>query len=205
MKLTLTDAILPIYRVIHVPSHINFDQLHNIFQIATGFSNNYLYEFSFKEDNISITNDEAGCEESEYAKTAIGKDHMEQLGLEIPNVSMFKSKEISIAPLFKKYSQFKYIYDFADYWEHDVEVLSIKETAETHAKVTEYNGDFPPENFGGIQSLNEMLYVLKNPVLPEYDDMKKWCEELGYRVFDVNEANTQLEKLVFLSNKEIIS
>ncbi len=195
IKITLLGTVIPVYRVLNVPCGITFAKFHKILQKAFGFKDRHLYEFTFKQGNICITNDEEGCEEYEYSATAIGKDHMEQLGIPIPTVSMYKSKEVIIDTLTENAKTFEYTYDFSDRWEHKIELLSIKEKAESYAKVTEYSGNCPPEDIGGTDSYNDIINILKDPTLPEYDNILNYAKELGFCEYDVNGVNEELAKM----------
>lgn len=57
IKVLLVHSKPPIWRRIIIPGNITFTRLHYIIQIAMGWQDEHLYEFSIPKENIIITSD----------------------------------------------------------------------------------------------------------------------------------------------------
>jgi hypothetical protein len=95
LGVTLRDVVPTVRRVIDVPSAITLDELHNVLQVALGWTDSHLHEF--RTDTRTYA---APFEERD-------EDEIDERGV----------------PLTELPERFVYAYDFGDGWEHDVEVL----------------------------------------------------------------------------------
>ncbi len=69
-----------------------------------------------------------------------------------------------------------YIYDFGDYWVHQLRLLEICHLENESSDASCINGEnaCPPEDVGGMHEFLDLLEILKNKRHPEYRDYKSW-------------------------------
>ncbi|MET0636655.1 MAG: plasmid pRiA4b ORF-3 family protein [Chitinophagaceae bacterium] len=151
-KVTLRDSDPAIWRRILIPEGFNFYQLHIALQAAFGWENYHLFEFtktrSFGIDSIGIPDDENNARDA---------------------------RKVSLKKIFKKIGDsYGYIYDFGDYWQHDIELEAIT-TEEVHTAVcVEGENECPPEDCGGVHGYLEMIQTFKTGTAAEKKDFQDW-------------------------------
>ncbi len=173
LKATIVGSKPVIWRQILVPGGITLADLHKVMQIAFGWTDTHLHEFSVKGISYADKNPEMEMDESEDEARVRLQD---------------------IAP--KARNSFLYIYDFGDDWQHKITVEKIVDQDERFSgRAVCIDGALsgPQEDCGGIFDYNSMLAILKNPDHPEYEETK---ERLG-DYFDPEECD--LEQI----NKEL--
>ncbi len=196
IKVTLKHSKPPIWRKIIIPADINFMQLHNIIQTAFEWQNYHLYEFTFKEFIERITNDREAIEEAEFFRSKEGVEFRKNMGikhLDIPIlVSVLFAKDVLIENYFEKVKKLTYVYDFGDWWEHTIEIISIIDNYTGSCPiVTKYKQASPPDDCGGIYGYYDFLeqYASGDKKL------KKWAEMQGYSgEYDIDEINEDMEE-----------
>ncbi|MCK8826089.1 plasmid pRiA4b ORF-3 family protein [Fuchsiella alkaliacetigena] len=69
-----------------------------------------------------------------------------------------------------------YIYDFGDYWQHEIELEEVNPAQEGKEYPVCLDGAraCPREDFGGIGGYERLLAVLTDPEHDDYEDMKSW-------------------------------
>lgn len=166
LKITLIDSDPAITRTVSVPKDITFRDLHDILQAAMGWYDEHGYEFEIKPDGVFI-----------------GPVAME---------TQFLKKEDDTTTYLSEYEykKIRYVYDFGDYWEHDIRFL--KDTDMEHPKVLKYSGNCPPENCGGIQSFQQKKEILLDPSHKEYRNIKRMFDE-DYYEYDLDGINDYLQ------------
>ena len=156
-KITLIDTQPDIWRVIQVPDHYNFWDLHVAIQDAMGWLDCHLHEFNFASDKELIR---IGMpdEESDNSNTLLGwevniKTHFEKVGT------------IS-----------RYTYDFGDGWEHEVvlEAILPLNSATRYPLCIAGERACPPEDCGGVPGFEEMLATLKHGKASEKKELNQW-------------------------------
>ena len=100
LKITLRGTKPPIWRRVLLKNTITFDALHDIIQIAMGWTNSHLHEFNVNGVRIGQPLDDFGGEFDE--------------GLIDDSTVTLNS---TLTPANQK---FDYLYDFGDSWEHAV-------------------------------------------------------------------------------------
>ncbi|MGS0743162.1 plasmid pRiA4b ORF-3 family protein [Glaciimonas sp. GG7] len=175
IKITLQDVKPTIWRRLHVASDINLAQLHQVIQIAMGWTDSHLHEFVISGER--------------YGSMAMN----DELDQEIVDESQIRLDKVA-APK----SRFIYEYDFGDDWRHEIKIEKIVD-----AKVgikTPYcvGGELacPPEDCGGAWGYVDMLEKLAEPANEERSELIEW---LGYEFdpqqFDLHEINENLQHL----------
>ena len=172
IKITLKDTKPPIWRRILVAPEITLNKLHDVLQIAMGWTNSHLHQF---ETSLGyIADPEFELEEAESSKKATLQ-----------------------SVLHGPKSHIRYEYDFGDGWDHQVLLEKLVELDEpVLARCLEGARACPPEDCGGFWGYDNMLAILKDPKHPEYKSMNEW---LGSRfdpeAFDVEAINKLLARL----------
>jgi len=182
LKITLRGSRPAIWRRIVVPADMTLDRLHDVFQIAMGWTNSHLHQFigeggrfdggTFRErdPDFGDCDDDAASERNH----TVG----------------------DLAPRPK--SKFAYEYDFGDGWLHDVKVEKILEPDPALQPPVCLAGEnaCPPEDCGGIGGYYAMLERLANPKHPGHEDTKDWlgADWLSTR-FDVERVNAMLRRI----------
>ena len=165
LKIELQDIKPKIWRRIQVNSEISLNELHHIIQISMGWTNSHL--FSFIIDNVEFTVKEYDDDDVKYA-----------------DARKYKLKKLKID------GPFEYLYDFGDYWEHEITVeKKIDGKKLINPICLEGEGRCPPEDVGGTHGFEEFLEIMKDKSHPERDSYIEWYGS----VFDSD--NVELEKV----------
>ncbi len=168
LKVTLRGSRPPIWRRIEVRSDITLFQLHDVIQLAMGWTNSHLHQFRRGSTYYGPAN---------------------------PDLDMPQQNEKRVrlnGVLRKPKDRMAYEYDFGDGWEHDV-VLERSAAGLPDApqvRVIGGKGACPPEDVGGIGGYYGFLEAIKDPAHPEHDDMLEWCGgAFDPAAFDFEEVN----------------
>ncbi|NLL30844.1 MAG: plasmid pRiA4b ORF-3 family protein, partial [Clostridiales bacterium] len=153
IKIELTGSKPLIWRRVLVPEEITFERLHDVIQFAMGWGNDHLYDFNLKEEKLRITSDEEVIKEFEYYSKLKLTEKNDPNGyirkrLEIkPKLS----SKVKIDKYLIKEKNIEYVYDFGDYWKHNITLEEIIEDYEyAYPMCIEGEGACPPEDVGGI-------------------------------------------------------
>ena len=170
------DGIRPqIWRRIVVPHTISLVALHEVFQIALGWTNSHLHSFAaYGIECRLVIDDPDGLLEGEVDEDGATLDLM-----------FHKSKE-----------KFAYIYDYGDSWEHTVVIeRTLPFYAAPMAPICLDGANaMPPEDCGGVGCYRELRKILKNPKHPEYADYRRWAgKRFDPLAFDIDAVNKRLE------------
>ncbi|MFI5092033.1 MAG: plasmid pRiA4b ORF-3 family protein [Candidatus Acidiferrales bacterium] len=175
IKVTLRDSQSPIWRRIQVSSNIALAKFHRILQRAMGWEDAHLHRFSIHGRYYGIPHREKGLRTT--------KDERDY-------------RLSDVVP--RERSQFTYLYDFGDNWEHVLVVektLSLREGARYPVCLAGARA-CPPEDVGGIPGYEDFLEAVKNPDHPEYDEYIEWIGgNFDPEAFDVDEVNQRLRAL----------
>jgi hypothetical protein len=103
LKLTLLEAPLPVWRQIQIPAQVSLSELHHVIQLAMGWQNAHLWEFSDGHNSYMPPSPFGGMDSDTIDPDSIS------LG----------------ALLSKKGDKLLYTYDMGDSWEHLIEVIKV--------------------------------------------------------------------------------
>ncbi len=166
------DSKPPIWRRILVSSETTLSKLHDIIQIAMGWTDSHLHSFEIK-DKIY----QKKCEE--FADD-FGDDYLD-------------AAKFKIKTLLKKGNKINYTYDFGDSWEHTIQVEDILEKSEYKPPfLIKAVGACPVEDSGGLWGYYEKLKILSNPKHPEYKEIKEWMGPYYNQEVSLSEVNKLL-------------
>lgn len=201
IKIELTGSKPLIWRRVLVPEEITFERLHDVIQFAMGWGNDHLYDFNLKEEKLRITSDEEVVKEFEYYSKIKLTEKNDPNGyirkrLEIkPKLS----SKVKIDKYLIKEKNIEYVYDFGDYWKHNITLEEIIEDYEyAYPMCIEGEGACPPEDVGGIYGYAEFLEIIKDEAHPQHEELKQWAEEVGYEEFNMEETNYFMADLLKL-------
>lgn len=179
LKVTLKGSKPPIWRRLEVPGNITLTKLHQILQVAMGWTDSHLH--SFKIGKIYYQ------EPDPYSDPEFSL-------AEIRNEKKFKLQRVSLREKMK----FLYEYDFGDCWEHEILVEKILPMREERRRPVCLKGAkaCPPEDIGGLWGYYNFLEIMQNPKHPEHEDMMEWMGgPFDPDEFDLEEVNKRLKKI----------
>ncbi len=171
-KVVLRGISPPIWRQFQVWEDATLAQLHRILQMVMGWENYHLYEFRIGGEIYGDPDLDDEREINDAKKIRIRNV--------LPGVGV----------------EFEYVYDFGDYWRHDLLLENVlqpdPETAYPRCIAGERS--CPPEDVGGSGGYEDYLEALANPEHEEHQNMKQWRGPFDPEPFSVDGVNRQLEK-----------
>jgi hypothetical protein len=174
-KIALKHVKPPIWRRIQVPENYSFWDLHVAIQDAMGWTDSHLHAFH-------IINPKTDWEEEIGSPSDPFLDDDPIIPSPEKKISKYFSPENKKA---------RYVYDFGDYWEHDVVLEKVlpKEKDEEYPICTAGKRNCPPEDCGGPYGYMDLLKIIADPEHEEYDEMIEWLgEEFDPEQFDPQEV-----------------
>ncbi|HWW01355.1 MAG TPA: plasmid pRiA4b ORF-3 family protein [Candidatus Acidoferrum sp.] len=181
LKITLKRSKPSIWRRVVVRADMMLDRLHNVIQIAMGWTNSHLHQF---------------VRGSGFKLTFFGKPDPEFSGFGSETLNEKRYTVADLAPAAKR--KFTYEYDFGDSWEHEVVVEKIlpPDPGLKHPACLAGANASPPEDCGGIGGYYDLLAILAEPKHPEHEETKVWIGgEFDPAEFDLNGVNAVLRRL----------
>jgi hypothetical protein len=164
VRIELKDSDPLIWRQVEVPTSITLKTLHAVIQVAIGWFDYHLWEFTI-------------------AKRRYGPPMDEDWGTE-PRVDAGKVRLREV--LQPRKTKIDYIYDFGDNWEHWLTVTDVR-AGDPSLSYPRYVGggrNGPPEDCGGIPGFYEMLDAAADPKHPEHAEAKQWLDDYDPNVID---------------------
>lgn len=163
----------PVWRRLLVPATMRLNRLHDVIQVAMGWTDSHLHAF------------EAG-----------GVDY----GPPDPELDHQDERRTSIGQVLKEPGdRMRYVYDFGDYWQHDVVVEKVLEAAPRtrYPACVTGKGRRPPEDCGGVWGYADLRETLADPTHAEHAYMVDWlgidgAEDFDPHLFDPDEVNMLL-------------
>jgi len=174
LKITLRGIRPPIWRRVLVLGKFNLFRLHEVIQIAMGWTDSHLHQFIIDGELYGVPdldNWEPVRDERRYSL-------------------------IKIAPQEKR--KFSYEYDFGDSWEHDilVEKILAPEPRVAYPVCIKGKRACPPEDVGGIWGYEEFLEAIRDPQHEEHDSFLEWLgEAFDPERCDLKEINEGLREV----------
>jgi len=152
LKVTLKHSKPPIWRRIHVKAHTTLYKLHQIIQIAMGWTNSHLHQFI--ADGVYY-----------------GEPHPD-FGFEVVSERRVRLHQIASDVREK----FIYEYDFGDGWEHEivVEKLLAPEPKVRYPRCIKGKRNCPPEDVGGVWGYADFLEAIEQADHPEHEAYLEW-------------------------------
>jgi len=174
LKITLEGSNPPIWRRVQIPGKLSLDKLHQVLQVAMGWTDSHLHQFTIHGDSYSIPIE----------------DDLEPIIDERKHVLW---KTVPVEKL-----KFIYEYDFGDGWRHVVEVEAIlpPDPKLKHPVCLDGARACPPEDIGGIGGYALFLEAIADPDHEEYDSYVEWIDaDFDPKAFDLDGVNAEFKKL----------
>lgn len=93
-------------------------------------------------------------------------------------------------------TQFVYLYDFGDGWEHDLllEAIMLPDAATPYPTCISGERRTPPEDVGGPHGYEEYLTVLADAEHEEHENLLQWRGPFDAEAFSPAQVNQRLQK-----------
>ncbi len=154
-----------VVRVLDVPAGVLLPELHDLLQVAIGWTDSHLHQFVADGVHYGMPDTDGFNEfDDERAETGV--------------------------PLRALPARVSYLYDFGDGWEHEIEVIGA---GGDRPGLVAGEGACPPEDVGGPHGYADFQKVLANPRDPEHDHMKAWAGTWS-GTFDLATANLLVQQ-----------
>jgi len=179
MTVSLNFRRFVVWRRLQVPMKFTFVQLHRAIQASFCWMNFHLYEFRVPMGKDGIVSIEGGI------------DEIDALMMDDPTLS---ASATTLAEVLMDATEFHYIYDLGDHWEHRIKINGIVEDyAKNHPICLMGEGDAPPDDAGGVDGYLYFLEVLSDAKHPERENLLRWCKgQWNYKPFDIPWINFRL-------------
>jgi hypothetical protein len=174
LRLELEGIAPLIWRRLHVAATISLPRLHNVLQVAMGWTDSHLHSFRIGD--------------REYSNA----EELDEL-----NMLDVKGRKLE-ALLGGTIREFDYQYDFGDSWQHRIVVESITTPKVDWPYPLCVAGAraCPPEDVGGIGRYQNFLEAIANPDHEEHESMLAWVGgAFDPEGFDINSVNRELRRL----------
>jgi hypothetical protein len=146
-----------IWREVEVPTSITLKVLHDVVQIAMGWFDYHLWEFTIDRRTYGLPMDE------DWGMAP----RIEALKVRLRDV--LKPRKTTI----------DYLYDMGDSWEHRLTVTNIRQGEPEMSYPRYIAGEWaaPPEDCGGIPGFYDALAARGDPTHPEHAGITEWLDE----------------------------
>jgi Plasmid pRiA4b ORF-3-like protein len=175
IKVTLLGTRPPIWRRLLVPADLTLAQLHTVLQIAMGWENGHMHEFS-------------------VGQRRFGRPEPADPLMSMPPTESEHTARLA-AVLGRAGTKMIYTYDFGDGWEHGI-VLEKRLSAEpdtTYPVCTDGRLACPPEDCGGIPGFYDILDALDDPDHERHEEVSDWIgEDFDPQAFSLELVNRKL-------------
>lgn len=174
LKVTLNGIKPPVWRRLLVPSWYSLRDLHEVLQVAMGWTDSHLHQFVARG-------------------TLYGQPDTE-FGIERVNEKRVRLDEV----LRTEKEAMTYEYDFGDGWEHKVVLEKILGHAAEQVAPSCVAGAraCPPEDCGGVWGYTDLLKILADPAHPEHEELLEWLDgKFDPEAFDASAINGMLARM----------
>jgi hypothetical protein len=176
IHVTLNDTRPPIWRRLQVPGNTTLRKLHDILQIAMGWTDSHLHQFIAGDRHYGAVEYDDGGE------------------LELLPEHHYRLSHIAQGAG----ARFAYEYDFGDSWRHTlvVERIHPPEPGVTYPLCLAGERACPPEDVGGVGGYAEFLKAIRSPRHPEHDMYREWIGgDFDPDAFDLEAVNARLRRM----------
>ena len=171
IKVTLRHIAPPIWRRIEVPADIKLGKLHDVLQMAMGWTDSHMHGFRAGRVSYGVPNPD------------FPDDTQNERNVRLDKIAGEGDTVI-------------YDYDFGDGWEHDlkIEKTLLPEPGAHYPRCLKGSRACPPEDCGGPWGYQNLLDALKDPKHENHEEMLEWFgDELDPEAFDLDDINEALK------------
>ena len=170
----------PVWRKVTVPANFTFFEFHAVIQIAFGWFNQHMFQFS-PAGYHSFPQIKLKFEEDDWTNGWL--DHGRQLDAEKTRLWEIFSEEKQ---------KFSYIYDFGDDWLHAITLEKILPEQSLFPTILSGKGMCPPEDCGGPFGYGHLKEIVTRSESREYNELQKSFEgEDDELIFDPHAFNPE--------------
>ncbi|MDH5642132.1 MAG: plasmid pRiA4b ORF-3 family protein [Nitrospira sp.] len=153
LRITMAEITPPIWRRIRVPEQFTLRQLHRVIQIVFSHLDYHLYEFELESRHFEAPDPESEAEDATATRLC----------------------DLAISPG----SQFTYVYDFGDNWEHIIAVEAVlpmpsENSPDWSPRLLDGERAAPPEDAGGPLGFMEAMEALKDQSHLRHEEIRLW-------------------------------
>jgi hypothetical protein len=176
IKIELREVQPAVLRRVQVPGEITLAGLHEVVQVAMGWTDSHLHEFE--------------VDGARY-------------GLPDPDWDAGEAADEARVKLFRLLGQgdrMNYVYDFGDGWTHrlTVEKVLAAEPGVAYPRCVSGRCACPPEDVGGPWGYDGFLEAMADPTHPEHEQYREWVGgPFDPAAFDLDEVNEELAGLAW--------
>lgn len=186
LHVALRDIDPPIWRRLRVPDRLTLHQLHRVLQLAFGWLDYHVYEFT-PEGPGTAGGGTRGPRRTGAARVRYAVPDPEwDDGDGAPETR--DSREVTLRALaLRRGARLTYTYDFGDDWAHDLlveRVVAAPAPDEALPMVLDGARAAPPEDAGGVSGYERLVAVLADPDDPEHAELKAWAALWGGAPYD---------------------
>jgi hypothetical protein len=179
LKITLLGTKPPIWRRLFVHANLTLAQLHDVLQVAMGWQECHMHEFS------------AGGR-------LFGRPDPEDRLMGMPPVENERRVRLS-SVLGRIGAKLIYTYDFGDSWEHSIVLEKCLPAAPgiAYPICTEGRLACPPEDCGGIGGFYDLLDALRDPAHKQHEELQEWVGgDYDPEAFSIETVNRLFRRLL---------
>ena len=169
LHVVLRDLDPPIWRRLRVPDRLTLHQLHRVLQLAFGWLDYHLYEFTPGTPARDRSARGTAAMRVRYGEPDPEWD-------DPADVETRDSRQVTLRDLaLRRGGRLTYTYDFGDDWTHDLtveEVIAAPEPDDGVPMILDGARAGPPEDAGGVSGYERLLGVLADPHDPEHEATK---------------------------------
>jgi hypothetical protein len=171
LRIVLADVSPPVWRRVLVPGGYTLDRLHRVIQHAMGWQSCHLHCFEVDGVQYGIPDPDGEPEIVDELDTRL-------------DVVAAKGANLS------------YVYDFGDWWHHDILVEDVVtvDAAERYPCVADGQGQCPPEDVGGPAGYDEFRTAIADLAHPRHIEMRDWIGRDPIP-FDVDRASVLVRRM----------
>jgi len=172
VKITLLGTKPPVWRRLVVPGQWHLGRVHDVVQLAMGWTDSHLHQFEVGTRRIGVPDDGGWGEPPERETSVRLAEVLAAVG-----------------------SSLDYEYDFGDGWRHRL-VLEAELPHETTARCLAGRRACPPEDCGGPWGFQELLEALADPRHERHEELREWAgEHFAPAEFDLAGTDARLRSM----------
>lgn len=164
LRIELKDSDPLIWRELEVPTSVTLKVLHDIVQVAMGWFDYHLWEFTLDDRRYGLPSDE---------DWGTGR--------------LYDATKVRLRDILKpSRTRIDYLYDFGDNWEHRLIITRVRQ-GDPDTGYPRYLGgerNAPPEDCGGIPGFSDMLAILTDTDHPDHAEIAEWLDEYDPNTID---------------------
>ncbi|GAB3128398.1 plasmid pRiA4b ORF-3 family protein [Glaciibacter psychrotolerans] len=186
LRVSLLESEPEIWRLVDVDGSLALDELHTVLQLAMGWQNSHLHEFT-----------ELNPHDGRHGLPTIGREPLHWSMESDDDDPGLPEAEWTVAGVYADLTgPLYYSYDFGDGWTHRVELIETGQygadepgaASAPRAVLVRGERRGPLEDSGGPHGYAEVLEALNDPEHERYDDLREWVDVIlgSWRNLDPN-------------------